>query len=199
MKRGLKATLCFVVTVISLIAVILLVTRLVRVVIEENQSLVVFQGPGTATFTVEEAGTVKLWHDYQTFFNDETVSHEEELPTGYRFSSSPVGSSAGSSAAVPLVVTGTNERMTIMNTERVAVGSFALPSAGEYEVTVTAPPGESRIFSVSKGGAFQILRQFMMVFIFSFLLALIGISTLVIGIYLLASEPKKAAPLTHAP
>jgi len=48
MKRGLKATLCFVVTVISLIAVILLVTRLVRVVIEENQSLVVFQGPGTA-------------------------------------------------------------------------------------------------------------------------------------------------------
>lgn len=191
MKKTPKAILCFSVALVAWVVAGVLSVQSFNRIVEATTPLATLEGPGKATFTIDEAGPLKVWHDYATFRNGVTVSHPQALPSGFAFGVSPVGSST----VLPLAASGMSETMNSGPTSKIAVGSIEIPSPGDYEITITAPPGESRIFSLSQGGVFELMGQIMMLLLIAVVLSLVGLLGMIFGIVTLVKKPKATTPL----
>lgn len=190
MKKTPKAVLCFSVALVAWVVAGVLSVQGYNRIVEETKPLATLEGPGTASFTVTEAGPMKVWHDYATFHQGTSVSYPQELPTGFAFGVSAVGSTT----VLPLTTSEMTETMSLGSTSKVAVGTVEMPAPGDYEITITAPPGGSRIFSLSQGGVFQMMGQIMTVFLIAGLLSLVGILGIVSGIVTVVKKPKASTP-----
>ena len=139
-----KAIFFFVATAIVWVAAIVMMVGFVKTVEDKtNSSLAVVEAPGSAFFEIEEAGPVSLWHNYKDFQGGQTVNHDPQLPSGFRFELKDMSSGT----AVPFVPSKLNTSYSTPSGSKSGLGSFTVSSPGDYELTVTAPPGESRIIS----------------------------------------------------
>ena len=153
------------------------------------------EAPGSAFFEVEEAGTVALWHNYKDFQGGQTVNHDPELPGGFGFELKQMGSAT----AVPFAPSKMNTSYSTPNVSKSGLGAFTISSPGDYELTVTAPPGESRIISVSQGALMSGFGKLMGSIGGAMLLGFLGVVTLVLGIVFIIAKPKSPPSIpSHA-
>ncbi len=147
------------------------------------------QGPGKTTLSVAEAGVVTVWHDHRTLYEGRTVNHPEDLPGGYSFVMRDA-----SGAELPMN-RGMSMTMESGATERVAVGTFELPAPGDYELVISGPPAEPRVFSVGEGTVMGGLGPFFGGFFGAMLLGLAGLGLIIGGIIVLVVARRPALPL----
>ena len=137
--------LFFVLTAICwFLTIVLLVRFVVTIAGKGDSNLAVVEAPGSAFFEIEEAGEVSLWHNFEDFRGGRTVNNDRQLPSGYSFELKELGSST----AIPFMVSKMDSTYTSPSVAKTGLGMFMVTSPGDYELTVTAPPGQERIISL---------------------------------------------------
>lgn len=155
--------------------------------INSFETLATLESPGIATIHVAQPGPVTLWHDHQTMFDGATVSHPPELPSGFHFELiDPV------SGPQPLTSSASNATMAMGGTTRVAVGSFTVQAAGDYDVRIDGP--EPRVFSITEGGSMAGLGGFFGGMFGGVFGGLIGFGLLIAGVVVLLTGKPKPPP-----
>lgn len=190
-----KSILFFCLAVVCWVLAILLLVRFVKVIAEAaNSNLAVIEAPGSVIFPIEEAGTVSLWHNYQDFRNGKTVSHPPEVPGGFGFELKELSTGA----LVPFAPGMGSTTVTGGQTSKSGLGTFEVATAGDYELTVTTPPGESRIISLSEGTFMEVFGKIFGLAGTATLFGLVGFVFLIIAIVFLVKSKSKALPPPHA-
>ena len=191
-----KAFFFFVLAGLCWIVAILLTVRFVQSIKEEASSnLAVVQAPGSAFFAIEEAGPVSLWHNYEDFQGGKTLSNDPRLPGGYGFELKALGSATG----VPFQVATMDTQYNNSTVSKKGLGTFVVPAPGDYELTVTSPPGQDRIISLSKGTMMEGIGKIMGLAGVAALLGLFGVVALVLGIVFVIAKPKSPPSIpSHA-
>ncbi|MDP0491515.1 MAG: hypothetical protein Q7Q71_10730 [Verrucomicrobiota bacterium JB023] len=191
MTKPLKLSLLFGATVACwAIAVYLLVSAFSSTV-KNTKSLVAFEAPGSADFTVKEATKITVWHDYETYYASSFIENPPALPGGFSFEMTTI---RGEPLA-PLEPSGMNTTSHFGSTRRSAVGTFNTPEAGTYTLQVKGPPGEPRIISVTHGTFGAIFTKLLGSAGGAFLLGIIGFITMVWGIISIFSKPRNPPPV----
>lgn len=170
--------------------------RFVKSILEaSNADLAKVEAPGSVIFPIETAGTVSLWHNYRDFHNGKTVGHEPVLPGGYGFELREMGSTV----TLPFVPSRIDSNVNGTQVSKTGLGSFEIVKAGDYELTVTAPPGESRIISLSEGSILSLFGQIFSQGFGMMIPGFAGLVTLLLAIVFLVMKPKPKPPLpSHA-
>jgi hypothetical protein len=156
--------------------------------VDSFKALATVESPATANIHVTEPGPVTVWHDHRTVIGGRTVNHPESLPSGFTFELiDPV------SGPLAFSSTSGNATMTVGNTSRVAVGSFTVQAAGDYEFRVSGP--EPRVVSVTQGGSMAGFGGFFGGMFGGILAGLLGFGLLIAGVVvLLTGKPKPPPP-----
>ncbi|MDQ8190780.1 hypothetical protein [Roseibacillus persicicus] len=192
----MKAVIFFIITALCWIFAIVFGVRGFKTIVDNvNSNLVVMEAPGTATFTVKEAGKVSLWHNYQDIFEGKTIANDLALPGGFSFEIRPAGST---SVVIPLAPSVGNTTMNNGSTHKVGVGTFELPAAGDYTLTASAPAGETRVVSLSEGTFMENFGGVFGMIGGAVVLGLIGTLTLILAIVFLFLKPKSKPPTSPA-
>ena len=191
-----KAILFFVLTAVCwLLAIVMMVRFVTTLADESNSSLAVVEAPGSAFFEIEKAGTVSLWHNYHDLHGGVTVNNDPLLPSGYSFELKEMGSAT----VVPFIPSKMDSHYSSPNVSKSGLGAFAIASPGDYELTVTAPPGQSRIISLSEGSVLSGMGKMMALMGGAVVLGLVGAVTLILGIVFLVAKPKSPPSIpSHA-
>lgn len=163
-----------------------------------QQGLAKIEAPGSTFLAIEEPGPVTLWHNFEDFHQGKTVRNDPDLPGGYGFELREMG------AASPLPFSSAGMKTTISSprTSKISLGFFEVPSAGDYELTVTAPTGSSRVVSLSRGTPMQGVAKGLKFLLGVMIPGLAGFVTLLLAIVFLMtkSQTNSHAPLPpHAP
>lgn len=155
--------------------------------IDSFKTLATLESPGSATIHVGQPGPVTVWHDHQTMFEGHTISHPPELPSGFSFELiDPV------SGPQSLTNAKSNATMSAGGTSRVAVGSFTVQAAGDYDVRINGP--EPRVFSITEGGSMAGLGGFFGGMFTGIIGGLIGFGLLIAGVVVLLTGKPKPPP-----
>lgn len=191
-----KAIIFFCLTVVLWALSVALTVRLVGVIKQqENSNLAVIEAPGSVIFPIEEAGTVSLWHNYKDVQNGKTVNNDVELPSGYRFELKKLGSITPET----FVRSSMHTNFSSNNASKSGLGTFEVFSPGDYELTVTAPPGQIRVISLSKGAMMEGFGKILGFAGVAIVLGLLGVVTLVLGIVFVIAKPKSPPSIpSHA-
>lgn len=192
MNKPLKLVLLFGTTVLTgIVAVVIFIGSFVEV-ITQNRSLAVFEVPGKGDFRVENENpsTITIWHDYQTIHAGKTLNHDEALPGGFEMK---VVSKRGDIMS-PVAASKMRSTMSYGTTSRIVIGTQEIPGAGEYELIVSGPKDQPRIMSVSEGSMGTVFAKIFRAFGIAGLLGLVGFVTLVLGIAVAFSTPRKQPP-----
>jgi hypothetical protein len=156
-------------------------------VVGSFRTIATLESSGRTSFTVEEPGTVTLWHDYQTIHQGTTVEHPSSLPSGFHFQiNDPVR------GLKPMDSRSMTTTMSSGPTSRMAVGSFELPEAGTYELIVEGP--EPRIFSLTEGGSMAGIGGFFGGMGLGILGGMLGFGLLLAGVIVLLTAKRKTPP-----
>jgi hypothetical protein len=190
-----KAVVFFCLTAAFWLIALVLIFRFVKSIPETaNENLAKVEAPGSAIFPIEEVGTITLWHNYQDFHNDKVVNHDASLPSGYGFELREMGSSA----TVPFSPSRGNLNVSGLKVSKAGVGTFAVPKAGDYELTVTAPIGQERLISLSEGSFAESFGNIFGKMLGAIIAGILGFSTLILAIIFLVTTSKAKRPLpTH--
>lgn len=194
MKRSLKLPLYFgLAAVFAAVAISVGVSQL-RAAADENQTLLTWEAPGSGTFSIAEAGRVAIWHDHRTFHNGTSVNEAPELPSGVTISMVL----ADSNQVIPFIGGRSTQTINSGSVAKQSVGSFDLPRGGDYQVTATFPPGETRILSVTDGGLGAVIKHITIGLGSAFLLSLVALVFLILGVLAIFKKPTpNPPPLIH--
>ncbi|RFF26991.1 MULTISPECIES: hypothetical protein [unclassified Wenzhouxiangella] len=128
-----------------------------------------FQGPGTVTVEIPEAGDYRLWHESKTIIDGRLQVVDDELPAGTVIEFKNAGGTT-----VPLKSIGGSMSQEIGNARRVAVGRVEIPEAGTYMANIAgfADPRKFRLSEI------RFLEHFLRALLFALpgmLLAITGL------------------------
>lgn len=187
-----KAVFFFCATAVCWALAGFLTVRFVKTIAEEaNASLATIEAPGSVIFPIEEAGQISLWHNYQDFREGRTVREDPELPGGFSFELKEMTSGA----LMPFTPSIANTNMSSGRLSKKGVGTFAVANAGDYELTVTAPAGQSRVISLSEGTMMESFKSIFGLVGSATLFGVVGLVFLILGIVFLFVKPKPKPPL----
>lgn len=191
-----KAIFFLSVTVICWVISIALCVRFAAKISEKsNQGLAVLEAPGSVIFPIEEVENIALWHNYRDLYGGKTVNHASELPSGFGFELKEMSSGA----LIPLNPAFANSTYTVGQVSKRELGVFEVMAPGDYELTVTAPPGESRVFSLGPDTFVEDFGSFFFLLAGAGALAFIGLITLILSIVMFFTKSKSKPPVPAPP
>ncbi|MFC5049705.1 hypothetical protein ACFPK9_03620 [Rubritalea spongiae] len=150
---------------------------------KKDPNEVIFEVPGSATFSAPKAGKYTLWHHYETLHQGEIIRNEELLPNGTRISISDE-----SENPIPLTSDMSSSSST-GNYSKVSIGSITLDSPQTINILVSSD-NEKRILSMSEN---SFLKHFLTLFIVTFFTFIPGIGLVIWG--MLIKSPSTPPPL----
>ena len=134
-----------------------------------------FQGPGTISVEIPEAGDYRLWHESKTTIDGKLQVVDDELPSG-----SSIEFTDARGATTPIEPIRGNMSQEIGNTRRVALGRIEIAEPSTYNVTITGFQ-EPRQFRLSE---IRLLAHFLRALIFALPGTILVIIALIWGITL---------------
>ena len=134
-----------------------------------------FQGPGTVSIEIPEAGEYRLWHESKATIDGRLNVVDDQLPSG-----SSIEFTDARGAVIPIESIRGNMSQEIGNTRRVALGRIEIAEPGAYNITITGFQ-ETRQFRLSE---IRLLDHFLRALIFALPGTVLVIIALVWGIAL---------------
>ena len=182
-----KAILFFALTFVFWAISIVMSMRLWQIFQEvTNVHLAVIEAPGSAFFEIEDAGTVWLWHNYEDYHEGEKVTNDPQLPSGFNFELKPLGGGT----PVPFEASKFRPSGNPPGVSTTGLGTFSVTSPGDYELTVTSPPGQSRLISLTEKERLDGNKEIYILLVGAVVPAFIGLVTLLLGIVFVIAKPK---------
>lgn len=190
-----KVVLFFVLAAICWLATVISFMRFVQSIKEIGDSnLATIEAPGSAFFPVEVTGKVSLWHNYEDVHGGEVIHHEPQIPHGFAFELKEMSSGVLLPFTPAFADVSTNNGPL----SKKGLGSFEITTPGDYELSVTTPPGDSRIISLSKGGFFNDIGKVGFPGLIAAFSGVLGLIFLIIAILLMILN-SKARKRNHPP
>lgn len=190
MKLVLKAPLFFTLAAVAAAGAFYVVSKQVKSASQENKTLATWQAPGSESFRTSEPVQVSIWHDYRTNYDGEIINVDPFLPSGTRISILL----DGSTSELPLTPSKAQITTQLNSVHKQKVGSFQLPTGGEYQVTATLPAGETRILSITDGSVGAVIKTLGIGLGLGFVMALFAFLFLILAVLALFEKRKPQSP-----
>ena len=162
--------------------------------VDSLKPVVTVESPGTATFHLDQAGVHPLWHDYSTSHGSHNHHHDQRPPSDFVYELTRLDDGR----AIPFTPLPASHTQTMSTTQRESfgLGSFEVPSPGDYELRAANPAGDQRFFSLTSGSFLGTLGPFGASIGLTALLALAGLILSITGLIGLLAARRRPA---HAP